>query len=178
MGEHWERRGPHRDGSDTICDASGRAICALMPWEAGNANLIAAAPVMLAALKQAAVYLARVEGQGEGGTTSFDVAAEAVRAAIGRAQRGETLHKAVWNILHKHCGARAEMPDDFAIHWPECREYRFMGALGFGGKIYADPREGMRVGCYPEHDTPERKKMIETANQELASIHEKFDWGH
>ena len=75
----------------------------------------------------------------------------------------------VWAILHEYCGAREEMPEDFARLWPDCREYRFMGALGFGGKIWADD-DGWRVSCYPEHLTDARGEMMVKANRALAAL--------
>lgn len=75
-------------------------------------------------------------------------------------------HSHVWAILAKECGARPEMPDDFPRQWPKCVEYRFIGALGFGGKIWAT-REGWYVTNYPENDTPERNEMRARANKAL-----------
>lgn len=76
----------------------------------------------------------------------------------------------VWRILHEECGAREEIPDDFIYHWP-CDEYRFQGALGFGGKVWqARGRyQPLRVTCYEENATPERKAAIERANARLAA---------
>jgi hypothetical protein len=48
-----------------------------------------------------------------------------------------------------------------------CREYRFMGALGFGGKFW---QQSMTVTCYPEDETPERRAIIERANAALADL--------
>jgi hypothetical protein len=46
-------------------------------------------------------------------------------------------------------------------------EYRFQGALGFGGKLYTPE---MRVSCYREDETPERLAMIDRANARLAAL--------
>jgi hypothetical protein len=83
--------------------------------------------------------------------------------------------KAVWRVLVDECGA----PDDadvfrsFEVAWP-CGEYRFCGALGFGGKVRAAYRHPFgvddqfaRVDCYPEDVTPERSLMISRANERL-----------
>jgi hypothetical protein len=44
-----------------------------------------------------------------------------------------------------------------------------MGALGFGGKIYADQNgREWRVSYYPENRTPERDEMVLHANRALA----------
>lgn len=53
-----------------------------------------------------------------------------------------------------------------------CREYRFMGALGFGGKFRNNGNQNNtpHVDCYPEHETPERLAMIERANARIARL--------
>ena len=79
-------------------------------------------------------------------------------------------HEEIWRILHEECGAPGKMDEGFPIHWPECREYRFCGALGFGSKIYADS-DRWRVGCNPEHSTPKRSKMIVAADVRLMKLY-------
>ena len=50
-------------------------------------------------------------------------------------------------------------------------EYRFCGALGFGGKFRYDPFDNRwYVDCYREDETPERLAMIEQANRRLADL--------
>lgn len=53
-----------------------------------------------------------------------------------------------------------------------CMEYRFMGALGFGGKFRnnGNHENTPHVDCYREHETPARLAMIEAANAELAAL--------
>lgn len=81
----------------------------------------------------------------------------------------------VWTVLVEECGA----PDDktsrmsFQSSWP-CDEYRFQGALGFGGKVrayyirpFGDDDLRARVDCYAEDMTDERQKMIAKANARL-----------
>jgi hypothetical protein len=86
----------------------------------------------------------------------------------------QKLKDEVWKILVEECGAHEEPMGDW-IHWPDCREYRFCGALGFGGKVWhsevrwTDPCP-VYVTCYPEDMTPERKAMIEKANARLKDI--------
>lgn len=88
---------------------------------------------------------------------------------------------AVWQILRDECGALPIMPPDF-LQWPECGEYRFMGALGFGGKVwhqrYADMGHRIYVTCYSEDRTSERLKMIERTNLRLAELAKEAngDW--
>lgn len=61
-----------------------------------------------------------------------------------------------------------EFVDDHKI----CREYRFCGALGFGGKFRNNGNRDNtpHVDCYPESETPQRIAMIEAANRRLAII--------
>lgn len=86
---------------------------------------------------------------------------------------GDSRH--VWAILCNHAGAR-----DIDANWVEFRiwwdrydgrvdEFRFMGDLGFGGKLYRS-RSGLRVSCYREDETPERAAIISTTNLALRAI--------
>ena len=52
--------------------------------------------------------------------------------------------------------------EDFA-----CREWRFCGHLGFGGKYRSQTN---KVDCYQEDETPERLAIIEKLNKELAKL--------
>jgi hypothetical protein len=53
----------------------------------------------------------------------------------------DEMKKRIWQVLVEECGASAfkggcnEMFWSFRFHWPECREFRFIGKLGFGGKV-------------------------------------------
>lgn len=85
--------------------------------------------------------------------------------------------RAVLKILIEECGHRVIHPRDgdmFVLHVtePDCREYRFCGALGFGGKFRNNGNQNNtpHVNCYPEHETPARLKMIEAANGRLAEL--------
>jgi hypothetical protein len=50
-------------------------------------------------------------------------------------------------------------------------EYRFCGALGFGGKLRYDPfSQRLYVTCYREDETPARLAMIERANERLDAL--------
>lgn len=53
-----------------------------------------------------------------------------------------------------------------------CQEYRFMGALGFGGKFRNNGNNNNTpyVDCYPEHRTPKIDAMIARANERLAAL--------
>jgi hypothetical protein len=83
----------------------------------------------------------------------------------------------VWGILVNHAGAT-----DTDSNWVMFRqwfdkafargadEYRFIGALGFGGKFWLHHRDGIYVTCYPEDETPERREMIAATNDALATV--------
>lgn len=82
----------------------------------------------------------------------------------------------VWKILKEHCGAGDYWRENFLqvakAHEERGHdlEYRFQGALGFGGKVYIERHRAPRVSCYKEDDTPERLKMIRKANKALAML--------
>lgn len=81
--------------------------------------------------------------------------------------------ESVWQILKEECQAGKDnimfinTAGDFA-------EWRFQGALGFGGKIYQrrfrGEIENLFVSCYSEDLTPEREAMIKRANKRLAEL--------
>jgi len=75
----------------------------------------------------------------------------------------------IYDVLVKYAGAEERGREDFihAHRYDICTEYRFIGALGFGGKYYS---EKSRVSCYSEHETPERREMIQKTNEALKNI--------
>ena len=75
----------------------------------------------------------------------------------------------IWDILVKMCGANEEMRKDFlALQTSDhpAREFRFMGNLGFGGKVWFN-NDRVYVNFYREDHTPEREAMAEKANEAL-----------
>lgn len=84
------------------------------------------------------------------------------------------LSSEIWRILCEECGNRDDDREKWSFqHYVGednrfGHEWRFQGALGFGGKFYNDGR--WRVGCYPEDKTAERGVMIDRANARLADI--------
>lgn len=82
----------------------------------------------------------------------------------------------VYDILEQECGATA---DEDAGHGRkvfrgimgkgDCPEFRFMGSLGFGGKLYASGRR-LAVGYYSENRNDEREEMACRANQRLMQL--------
>lgn len=82
---------------------------------------------------------------------------------------------AIYTVLVEECGAREDGREMFLAVRDEVRrelpiEYRFQGALGFGGKFRYHPTWLPYVDCYPEDLTPERRAMIERANKRLAEF--------
>lgn len=77
---------------------------------------------------------------------------------------------AIYDMLMEECGLNEHLRENFVFSEVEgCREYRFQGALGFGGK-FRNNGNGVYVDCYPEDMTPEREKMIELANTRLREM--------
>ena len=78
----------------------------------------------------------------------------------------------IYDVLVEECGAQQDGREAFVQHQIDDHyllEYRFCGALGFGGKLW---RSSIRwyVSCYKEDKTPERAAMIEAANQRLETL--------
>lgn len=95
----------------------------------------------------------------------------------------EAQARAVLSILVEECGHKVfDQPaaDAFvsAIIVPQpnerdnCCEWRFCGALGFGGKFRnnGNHENTPHVDCYQEDETPARLAMIAAANKRLAEL--------
>ena len=86
--------------------------------------------------------------------------------------------EAVYTILVKHVGARDTADARTSFVWAvidrkhPCREYRFQGSLGFGGKFRNNGShdDTPYVDCYPEHKTPARDAVILATNAFLADL--------
>lgn len=51
-------------------------------------------------------------------------------------------------------------------------EFRFVGSLGFGGKLYVQYSDGVpRVSCYAEDETPARLEAMTTAQGQLNDLY-------
>lgn len=95
----------------------------------------------------------------------------------------EATARAIIKILVAECGHRVIDPRDGeefvttvattgdARDWV-CHEYRFQGALGFGGKFRNNGNNANvpYVDCYREDETKARLAMIEAANKRLAVL--------
>ena len=82
----------------------------------------------------------------------------------------------IWAILTDICKAKPNDLETFQYylsidHATSYIEYRFQGALGFGGKVWLclDGR-GVFVTCYSEDETPERLNIINKANKLLKEL--------
>lgn len=84
----------------------------------------------------------------------------------------------VYDVLVEHVGApETDTRESFvlyAIEWYksefwQTREFRFMGNLGMGGKVWLDP-DGYRVNFYREDTTPERTLAMRKANAALDKV--------
>lgn len=93
----------------------------------------------------------------------------------------DELKNKIWDVLVKEAGAPDEPQllgnerEQFLQHFPKCREFRFIGKLGFGGKVRyqkhvsrAEPK--VYVDCYQENLTPEREEIIENTNRALFEV--------
>lgn len=86
--------------------------------------------------------------------------------------------KAVWDILVRHGGASCDPHEEHAfVHHvtrPDepCREYRFMGHLGFGGKFRNNGNnDGVPyVDYYPENQTIARDAVVLGCNALLGEL--------
>lgn len=91
--------------------------------------------------------------------------------------RTKDVFEQVYDVLVKHAGARESGREDFiqmTLRWSErdpykTQEYRFMGALGGGGKFWLSP-ECFRVSAYNEDYNKERLAMIAETNVNLADL--------
>lgn len=79
----------------------------------------------------------------------------------------------VYNILTHYAGARNDAHNKEDFFYSQAKgetEYRFIGNLGFGGKLWNN-RGHIYVNCYTEDMTPEREQIINKVNILL----KKFD---
>lgn len=82
------------------------------------------------------------------------------------------LAEAVYDVLVEECRAHPDDRATFVRNFDEHArlEWRFVGALGMGGKVWKQTRPMLFVTCYSEDETPERLAMIERANARLAAL--------
>lgn len=84
---------------------------------------------------------------------------------------------AVYDVLVAHAGASEDGRDDFVFHQTSSQpnEYRFMGALGSGGKFWNE-RGRWRVSAYPEDAArwPAIAGMVRVTNAVLDGLRASF----
>ena len=87
-------------------------------------------------------------------------------------QRVEHDWHRVYSILVSEGGAPESMRASFVYHCTEEKltEWRFQGRLGFGGKIWLRYDGLLYVNCYSEDETPDRRKLIDSLNAQLAQL--------
>ena len=72
----------------------------------------------------------------------------------------------VFTLLVVEAGANERFRDDFVQYLASdtsSHEYRFMGDLGFGGKLYQQHGRYW-ISCYREDETPRRLEIIAKVN--------------
>lgn len=104
----------------------------------------------------------------------------------------------IWKILVDTCGAspRPDEEETF-VHTQtreDCREWRFGGSLGMGGKFRTrntglvrfgeqdhagsswveNDRGPWGVDCYREDETPERRRMVKKANKRIYDLYKGY----
>lgn len=78
---------------------------------------------------------------------------------------------AIFDILVERAGAHEDRHEEFLHVWPDCREFRFEGVLGFGGKVwYGGENNPPRVSCYREDENEERLTVIADTNRTLMDL--------
>lgn len=91
------------------------------------------------------------------------------------------LAQAIYDILASDCGAPEQWRQDFVDNVTDdthpCIEYRFQGALGFGGKYRNNGNNDNTpyVDCHPEDLTPARRRMMAHVNRNLAALFKDAD---
>jgi hypothetical protein len=78
----------------------------------------------------------------------------------------------IYDVLVKACETDEASRQRFIYYITnpaQSHEWRFIGSLGFGGKLYHNHGR-IYVGCYWEDETEERRMTIDRANQELSKI--------
>jgi hypothetical protein len=89
---------------------------------------------------------------------------------------------AIYDVLVEHAGASEHAREEFVLTQTDrhVTEYRFQGALGFGGKFWRttglrreDPDLKWSVSAYPEDMSPERQQVIDAVNRALAALNKQ-----
>lgn len=93
-------------------------------------------------------------------------------------QMSERMANEVFDALVELAGAieynRREFIQAQCHEAHECREFRFCGKLGFGGKLWVNGGR-VYVNCYSEDMNKSRKRIIKKTNAKLAEIQKKYE---
>jgi len=109
---------------------------------------------------------------------------EAKLMAYGEWNRMRRLDKErlskIWDILVQHAGAEERGREMFVIQADEygrarTLEYRFCGALGFGGKVWLNNGPHPYVNCYREDETKKSLRIIKVTNEALKEMEREHD---
>jgi len=75
----------------------------------------------------------------------------------------------IWHLLVDRAGANPKeyAKSQFMQSFPECKEFRFQGRFGFGGKIWWNNGK-VYVNYYPEDQNEMRDKLEKILNAELS----------
>ncbi len=86
------------------------------------------------------------------------------------------VYNAIYSILVNEAGANESGRECFIAVFMQDppREYRFQGALGFGGKFWLDRYD---VNCYREDEDDDRRRMIDKTNVLLGQLREEVTAG-
>jgi len=84
----------------------------------------------------------------------------------------DIIKEQIWQVLIAF-GARNDYKSQFMHHWPQCREFRFQGEFGFGGKIWA-PTFGDAARATAYSETAIDKNRLAEINTQLARIAPKL----
>lgn len=85
--------------------------------------------------------------------------------------------KRVYAVLAQHAGADSQDFKEFNfvhafVSERPPREFRFIGNLGFGGKLRFP---GLTVDTYADEETPAQAQIIRETNEALASLRQEFE---
>jgi len=84
----------------------------------------------------------------------------------------------IFDLLVKHAGAFEEDRTSFLYAQIDrenpCKEFRFCGALGFGGKFWNN-NDKLYINCYGEDETPKRNRIIKKVNKLLEAYEKEIN---
>lgn len=77
----------------------------------------------------------------------------------------------IWSVLVDLAGAHEDERDAFVRYLTtpneHGHEWRFIGRMGFGGKLHYNDFRGAQIDCYPEDRSEERDAIANAVNERL-----------